>query len=298
MQATLTHNGISKSLTFPIASSNGTPLFSVDVGKPELNFYTHGELQPRFLDTRSGIETYSITTQFVGPSAYQDAITLADIIKSRQGANGTLTFSVSGDNLPNVYPTSPVTVAPGAGQAGALSLTYPPGTKNVVTVDLGLSRVNDVRGVANQEAVTPTNEGSTDGDGNTVRGPLILTDGTTTVDMTENVEITREVGRPNSTVRSAVSEYPNYIDQRKTASDTFSIQFRMFKNAQTKVVDLASNLIQPQLGREPLTLNFQGLYGMGSFNVVPNGSQALRYQRTAGSKDIENIPTVSLRRVI
>jgi len=298
MQATITHNGINKSLTFPIASSNGTPLFSVDVGKPELNFYTHGELQPRFLDTRSGIETYSLTTQFVGPTAYQDAITLADIIKSRQGPSGTLTFSVSGDNIPSVYPTTSVTVAPGAGQAGALSLTYPPGTKNVVTVELGLSRVNDVRGSANQEAITPTSQGTTDGNGNVIRGPVILTDGTTTVDMTENIEVTREVGRPNSTVRSAVSEYPNYIDQRKTASDAFSIQFQMFKNAQTKVVELAQNLIQPQLGREPLTLDFQGLYGMGSFNAVPDGSQALRYQRTAGSKNIENIPTVSLRRVI
>lgn len=298
MQATLTHNGIGKSLTFSIAESAGSPLFSVDIGKPELSLYQHGELQPRFLDTRSGIKNFSITTQFTGSAAYNDALTIADIIKSRQGSNATLTLSVSGTNLPSAYPTSPVVVAPAVAQEEALSLTYPPGRKDAVTVELTLTQVNDVRGTANQEAVTPTSDGSTDGDGNTVRGPLILTDGTTTVDMAENISVTRKIGRPNSVVRSGIATHPNYIDHRKSAFDGFELTFTMFKNAQTKVVDLASNLIQPQLGREPLTLNFQGLYGMGAFNVVPNGSQALRYQRTAGSKDIENIPTVSLRRVI
>lgn len=298
MQATLTHNGIEKSLTFPIAESQGTPLFSIDIGKPELSIYQHGELQPRFLDTRSGIKNFTITTQFTGANAYTNALTLADIIKSRQGANGRLTLAVSGTNIPTAYPTTAVNVSPAVAQEEALTLTYPPGRKDAVTVELTLTQVNDVRGTANQEAITPTSEGTEDGDGNTIRGPIQLTDGSATVTMTENVAITRRIGRPNSVVRSGIATHPNYIDHRKSAFDGFDITFTMFKNAQTKVVNLAENLIQPQLGREALTLNFQGLYGLGSFNVVPNGSQALRVQRTAGSKDIENIPTVSLRRVI
>jgi len=179
MEATITHNGLGESLTFPIMEESGSPLFSVDIGKPELNIYENGELQPRFLDTRSLIENYSITSQLTGPSAYADAIQLADIIKSRTGDNGTLTVELNGTNIPDAYPTSPTTVAPAAEQERAVEFTYSPGRKNV-----------------------------------------------------------------------------------------------------------------------SLTLDFQGLFGLGSFNVIPDGSQAFRYQRVAGQKDVENAPTLSLRRVI
>lgn len=289
MQATLTHNGINKSITVPILEENGTPLFSVDVGKPELDYYEHGELNPRFNDRRSGILNYVITTQLVGPNAYDNARLLCDIIKSRQGPSGSLTLSVSGSNLPSIYPTSNVLVSPGAQQEEALSVTYSAGRKDVVDVELTLTRVNQVRGGANQEATTPTATGT---------GPIVLTNGTTSVELIEDIAVTRSVGRPNSPIRSGVDRYPNYIDHRKTAYDAFELQFQFYNNAQAKVVDLADALIQPQLGTQSLTLDFQGLFGLGSFNVVPDGSQALRVQRNAGQKGIENIPTVALRRVI
>ena len=288
MDVTLTHNGRNDSLTFPILTESGTPQFSIDVGKPELNIYEHGELNPRFNDTRSGLENYSITSQLRGSSAYDDAILLADMIKSRQGNGEELELNVSGTNLDG-YPTNPVFVAPAAEQEEAISLTYAPGRTNVVDVEGSFTRVNQVRGTANQNATTPTTTGS---------GPITLSDGTDTVELTEDIVVTRSVGRPNSPIRSTPRTHPNYTDQRKSAYDAFDIQFQMFDSGPSKAFTLARNLIQPQLGSSSLTLDFNGLFNLGSFNVIPSGSQAFRFQRIAGQKDVENAPTLSLRRVI
>ena len=296
MDITLTHNGRNDSLTFPILTESGTPQFNIDIGKPELNIYEHGELQPRFNDTRSGLENYSITSQLRGSSAYDDAILLADMIKSRQGNGEELELNVSGTNLDG-YPTSPVFVAPAAEQQEAISLTYAPGRTNVVDVEGSFTRVNQVRGTANQNASTPTDSGE-EVDGEIVRGPITLSNGTDTVELTEDIVVTRSVGRPNSPIRTSPRQHPNYTDQRKSAYDAFDIQFQMFDSGPGKAFTLARNLIQPQLGRSSLTLDFNGLFNLGSFNVVPSGSQAFRFQRLAGQKDVENAPTLSLRRVI
>jgi len=288
MQATLTHNGLNESLTFPIMEESGTPLFSVDIGKPQLNIYdSSGGLNPRFRDTRSGLENYTVTTQFRGANAYADAIQLADIIKSSQNENNKIEFSLNGTDIPSAYPTSATTVAPAAEQEQALQLTYAPGRRNVVDVELTLTRVGDVNGQAVQQATTPTTSGN---------GPVQLTNGTDSVNMDKDIVITRTVGRPNTSVRSSPKQQPRLTDPRKTAYDAFDIEFQLTDNAQTKVVNLARNLIQPQLGVSPLTLDFQGLFGMGAFDVIPSGSQSLRYQRIAGQKSIENTPTLSLRR--
>ena len=289
MDVTITHKGRGDSLTFPVLTEGGEPQFSVDFGKPELNIYEHGELQPRFNDTRSGIENYTIVAQLVGSSAYDDAILLADMIKSRTGPGEELTVELSGNGLTSAYPISETIVAPAAEQERALELTYSPGRVNVVDVQLSLTRVDKVRGGSNQEASTPTTTGS---------GPVQLTDGTNSVDMFEDIAITRTVGRPNSQIRSSPREHPNYIDQRKTAFDGFDIAFQMLDNGPNKAERLARDLVQPQLLRDALTLDFQGLFNMGQFSVIPEGSQALRVQRIAGRKDVENAPTLNLRRVV
>ena len=289
MEATITHNGLGESLTFPVMEESGSPLFSVDIGKPELNIYENGELQPRFLDTRSLIENYSITSQLTGQNAYSNAIQLADIIKSRTGDNGTLTVELNGTNIPDAYPTSPTVVAPAAEQERAVEFTYSPGRKNVVDVEAQFTRIGNVNGNANQAATTPTATGN---------GPITISGGGTTVELFEDIAITRTVGRPNSTIRGTTRTYPNYTDHRKTAYDAFDIAFQLYENGPAKVVNIARDILGAPLGRDSLTLDFQGLFGLGSFNVIPDGSQAFRYQRIAGQKDIENAPTLTLRRVI
>lgn len=288
MDVTLSHDGLGDSLTFPVLQESGNPAFSVDIGKPELNVYEHGELNIRFQDSRSGLENYNIVTQLTGSSAYSDALTLARLIKSRTGDGEELTLSVSGTDL-DAYPTSPVTVAPAAEQEEALSLTYSPGRRDVVDVELTLTRVGAVRGTANQAASTPTTSGS---------GPVQISRNTNTVDLTEDIAITRTIGRPSSTLRASTQQFPNYIDHQKTAYDAFDISLEFFDSAPNRILTLGRDIIQPRLGNSPLTLDFQGLFEMGAFSVVPTGSQALRFQRIAGQNGIENTPTLTLRRTI
>jgi hypothetical protein len=286
MQCEIRHKGRSESVTFDILEEQGTPLFSVDFGKPQLQLYKNGGLQPRHIDTRSGLENYSITAQLVGETAYSDAILLADLIKSRTGPTEELIINVSGSNLPDVYPTQDTIVAPAAEQNRALELTYSPGRVNVVDVQLSLTRVFDVLGSANQDASTPTATGNE---------TLQLSDGTDTVNLEQDIAVTRTVGRPNSTIRATTQGNPTYIDQRKSAFDAIDIALE-FANVESSATTLR-DIVAQQLGRDSLTLDFQGLYNMGEFDVVPSGSQALRIQRLAGQVDVDNAPTLNLRRV-
>ena len=144
------------------------------------------------------------------------------------------------------------------------------------------------------EAYTPTTE---PGFGEEA-GPITVSGSGTSVELFEDIAITRTVGRPNSAIRGTTRDYPNYTDQRKTAYDAFDIGFQLVQNGPAKVVDIARDILGAPLGRDSLTLDFQGLFGMGAFNDIPDGSQAFRYQRIAGQKDVENAPTLSLRRVI
>lgn len=289
MQATIRHQGRGESITLPIYEERGTPVFSVDLGKPEQRFYTTGELYERFQDRRSILENYSLASRLIGDTAYDDARLLADLITSRQGANGEqLTLELSGDNL-SAYPTTEITVAPAAEQEQALELAYNPGRKNVVDVQLTLTRVDPtIAGSANQDATTPTATGD---------GPITISNGSTTVELVEDIVVSRTLGRPNSVIRATTNQYPRYTDHRKAAHDAFDIEFQLVDNGPQRVTDLARDIVGMRLGSDPLTLNFNGLFGMGAFAVVPDGSQAFRYQRTAGRKDIENVPTLSLRRV-
>jgi hypothetical protein len=289
MDATLTHRGLGLSLTFPIMQESDKPVFSVDYGKPNMNVYQHGELQPRTKESRSRLEQYRIVSQLIGEFAYNDAILLADMIKSRQGGDGDeLVLSVSGNNLPEVYPTDEQIVAPAAEQASALKLTYSPGRKNVVDVELTLTAVDTVRGEPSQEAVTPFDTGN---------GPVTLSRDNDSIDLTGNLAITRSVGRPNSSIRTTTRPLPLFTDRGKSASDTFDLDMELFGDGPERATTLARDIVRPILGADSLTLDFNGLFNMGAFAVVPDGSQALRLSRVAGRAGIDDVSTLKLLRV-
>ena len=289
MDATLTHRALGTSLTFPIMQESDKPVFSVDYGKPNLNVYEHGELHPRIQESRSRLEQYRIVSQLIGDSAYNDAIVLADMILSRTGGDGNeLVLSVSGNNLPEVYPTDEQIVSPAAEQASALKLTYSPGRKNVVDVELTLTAIENVRGDANQEAVTPFATGD---------GPVTLSRDNASIDLTGDLAITRAVGRPNSNIRTTTRPLPSYTDRRKSVSDTFDLDMELFVDGPERATTLARDIVRPILGKDSLTLDFNGLFNMGAFNVVPDGSQALRLSRVAGRADIDDVSTLKLKRV-
>jgi hypothetical protein len=279
-EATLSRGSTSVSL--PLIASGSTPIAARDIGKPNLNLNNTGELDPRVGNDQSALETITLLGRFHGSNAFSDANTLADLIKSN--SNGTpLTLNI---NMPE-WDTD-IEVAPAAGQEEAVALNYPAGKTNTVEVDLGLSRVSQTFGGTPQQATTPTGAGS---------GPVQISDGTTTVDLTSDLTVSRSLGRPQSQIKKhPVNTYPTYYDKTKTAYEGFEIQMQFNDSAVTESNNLA-DLFRDKLSYDSLTLDFQGLYGLGAFDVVPSGSGALRHVREAGRKDQIITPTISLRRV-
>lgn len=278
-EATLSRG--STSVTLPLIETGGSPVCSVDFGKPNLEIQNSGLLSPRHIDQWSGLEQYTLLGRFTDSSAYSDAITLMDLIKSHSGGTPLL-LNI---NMPEF--DTDIEVAPAAGQEEAVSIAYNPGRRNHVEVDLGLTRVDSTVGDGTQNASTPTASGT---------GPIQLSYAGTTIDLSKDVVVERAVGRPNSTVRRAPSTHPRYIDKRKAAYDAFELSLQFTESTVSKVTQLA-DMFNEQLGRRPMELSFNGLYGMGTFDVVPQGSGALRHSRVSGEQGTAMIPTISLRRV-
>lgn len=280
--ATLSRGGTSVDL--PLIETGGTPLISVDYGKPELQIQNTGTINPRALDQWSGIESYRLSGRLVGSSAYDDAITLADLVKSGDDGNGLILDVPGLDEI-----DSNIRCAPAAGQEEALVLEYPPGQREMLNFDLSLTRINQsLADVSDQTATTPTAAGS---------GPIEIRGNGSTVEMTRGVSVTRSCGRPAATVRRASnSRNPNYYDKFKSAFEGFEISFETGPDALSDVTDIV-DMFKAELGRDALTLDFNGIFGMGEFDVVPQGSGALRNSRQAGEQGVVIIPTVSLRRV-
>jgi hypothetical protein len=271
-------------VTLPLLSdSSGTPLVVRSIGKPNLNIQETGAINPRHLDQWSGLEQHTLTGRFDGNNAYSNAITLCDLIKSNGNGN-PITLNI---NMPD-YDTD-IPVVPGAGQDSALSVVYNPGWRNYVEVDLSLTRVHESIGGGNQTATTPTAKGT---------GPVQITDGNDTVDLTSDIEVTRSVGRPQDVVRrSPNNQDPLHIGKFKTAADTFELSFEFSENTVAETNKLV-DIFRQQLGSTSLTLDFQGQYGLGAFDVIPDGSEAVRHNRQAGYKSSGLIPSVTLRRVL
>jgi hypothetical protein len=69
----------------------------------------------------------------------------------------------------------------------------------------------------------------------------------------------------------------------------------MTENLTTQLQTIADNIFKQSLGRDGITLDFNGLYGYGSFDVLPTGSAPIRYQRLAGRTGQVTLPTIDLR---
>ncbi len=270
------------SVTLPLVDdSSGAPIAIRGLGKPNLNIQNTGGTNPRFVDQWSGLEQFTLVGRFVGPNAYQNALTLADLIKTNGGGE-PLILDIDSDEF-----DANIEVAPGVGQQGPLTLSYEPGTKNVVIVDLALTRVSETIGSVAQETTTPTASGD---------GPITISAGGTSVALTLDITVDRSVGRPNSTTRKAPNTHPRYIDKAKSAFDEFELTAQVTENTIPTLNDLV-DIFRPQLDRSAVTLNFNGLYGMGKMNVVPSGSEAIRFTRNTGQNGISIIPKITLRRV-
>lgn len=273
----------STSVDLPLVATGGNPLVAVDHGRPNLEVQTSGALDPRHSDFWSGTEQYTLLVRFTSSNAYNDAITLADLIKSN--SNGTpLELSIP---LPEFKNT--IEVAPAAGQDESVSIVYNPGRRDWVEVDVALTRVSATFGGGDQPANTPKANGN---------GPITLSDGSNTVALERDITVSRGVGRPKSEIRRTSSaKYPRYTDKHKAAYDGFELSLEFGDNTTTKVTNIR-DMFNQSLKRDSLTLDFNGLYNMGAFNVVPDGSNALRTVRSSGEEGTVLLPTINLRRVL
>jgi len=268
------------SVDIQLNAEGGTPLLSTSFGKPEIQVRkSGGTLNPRVQDRFSGLESYTLEGKLYD---YSTSHELADLVKS--GSTTPLELSIPLDEYPDT-----VTVAPAAGQDSALSLSYPAGKRDNVDVSLNLTRVGDVVGIGDQPATTPTTTGT---------GPVEVRVNGTTVELpTADLSLERTIGRPNDAVRRVPSQSdPRYEVKNKVTSDVFAFAFQTLDNIPSTLNALTDNIFRSRLGRSGVTVDFNGLLGLGEIEAIPTGSSPFRQVHQAGRGWVSN-PTLEFRRI-
>jgi len=280
--ATLKRGNQSVSLEL-LGEGAGTLAIS-DLGKPNAQLHNSGGAAfPRPLDNYSGLQNITLSGRLVSNSAYSDAIELVDILEADLGSD-KLRVDI---DLPEY--DDDILVALGAGQDSAGTVTYEPGRRNDVGVDLSLTRIGRIDGTGNRDISTPTATGN---------GPITLTAGGQSVEIETDVTVERSFGRPQDTIRKQPqAEFPYYINKQKTISETLSLGFLLHENPIEDLQTIGERIFRQQLGRRGISLDFKGIYGLGEFRVFPTGSAPFRQARLAGRQGESTVPTLELSRI-
>jgi len=279
VDATLSRGGTS--VDIPLQKEGGEILVSSTFGKPEAKIRdSGGTLNPQVTDEWSGIQTFQLKGTLYDYATTHD---LADLIKSASAT--PLTLELPGD----VYPDS-LTVCAAAGQDSALSLVYPAGKRDMVDVNLSLTRVGEANAAQEQQASTPTAIGT---------GPVQVTVGGTTVDLpTADLSLERTVGRPNDVVRRQPSTSdPRYVAKAKVTSDVFTFSFETIQNIPATLNAITDNIFRSRLGRTGVSVDFNGLLGLGQIQAIPVGSSPFRQVHQAGKGWVTS-PVLEFRRIL
>ena len=278
---TVTLSRGSTSVEIPLLESGGSPLFSTDFGKPFANLHTSsGSVNPRVQDRWSSQINHTIIGTLTD-NAFAKAIILADMIKGDPNGQDLELSTPFAD-----YP-EPMLVAPQAANASALSIDYPKGYTDYVTIQLQLSQISQSITAPDRTVETPTASGN---------GPIELKANGNTVQLDTDISVSRSVGRPNDSMTKSQSDLGRYIYKHKVAADNFALSFQITDNIQSKLSTITNDIFRQKLGRSGIILDFNGLYGLGSFTVFPEGSAPIRYQRRAGHGEGQiNLPTLDLR---
>lgn len=136
MQATLSRGGTS--VTFDVIGEGGTPLVIWDVGKPNASEQRSGRENPRSQDFWSGLRQVNVRGELNRNTAHQDAITIAEELVKPYSGGSALELDLSQLQNHGTYEVAPL--------QNALVLQYPPGTVDVVIVDLSLPVVSSTLG--------------------------------------------------------------------------------------------------------------------------------------------------------
>lgn len=268
------------SVTIPLLEEPQTLTVGRDIGKPNLKTFAVGREDPVIMDSLSATDNWTITGLLSGANAYSDAKTLAeDIIKPRFSSALELDLS----SLPS---KSKYDVVPATGSA--LALSYRPGERNLVGVQLSLAGVDEAIGGPQQSQTYPSPDNG--------QGVKIDLSGTS-VTLTSDLTVKRTVGRPDVKLQPNPSSLPIGVDRNKPATDTFEISGRLTGNsAESNAQTLEEDILRKDLGSGGLTLHFQsGLFGLDAYPVAPTGSQAGRTTFSTAQTGEVNVPKLNLR---
>lgn len=278
-QATLSRG--STSVTFDILGQSGDLLVARDVGKPTAEEHEVGREDPLVRDDQSAGDTWTVIGMLQGSNAYADAQTFAeDLIKPRATSGTPLQLDLS--DLPN---RSTYDVAPASGSAA--TLTYAPGQRQMVGVQVQVSVVSATWGGTLQTQSTATPDA---GSG------IKLERSGTSVTISDGLEVTRKVGRPNAKLRPATDDLPILNDKADPAEDVFEISGRLNASAASDAQTLEETIVRPRLGDDTLTLHFlSNEFGLDAYTVHPTGSQAVRTSFSAGQTGEVGVPRLKLK---
>lgn len=281
--ATATLERGSRTVDIPLIEEAGAASPTRAVGLPSHEIHEDGRVNPR-----SGIHNHSVNEQIQFSTRLYDgdiaiAHDVADMIKAHSGGQ-PITLNVPFQEFDN-----DMLVIPAAEQDTALEIEFPAGAQ-YCNLSLTLTRVGQLLGTdSSKTAPTPRAPGS---------GPITLSSTSQSVEFaTGSVTVTREVGQPNlEASRRPAQQFPTATDKRGSASDIFEITLEHLTDPSGKISRVL-DLVRTLRGRETLTLEFNGTYGMGGFNVMPSGSNAFRHVRVAGRKGSEHqrMPALKLR---
>jgi len=278
MNVTFTQGATSVDL--PLIDEGNTPLFISDLGKPNQDIRDGmGTIDPGVMDEWSSLRNFNMVGKLFD---YDDAIDLADMFKSIfKDVDMTIQ-----PNLPEY--DNEIKAFAQAGNGQALTLQYDPGYKDYVQVEASVTQYGE-KGGDHPDAVfnSPRDSGS---------GPVQIKVAGKTVDFGTDLAVSRQVGRPNDVLRGNPSDtFPRFIGKQKSAVDRFSLSFQKVSEGVDAVNTLTKEVFEIDLGRNGITLDFNGLFRLGAFTVVPEGSAAFRQTRRAGENDVIMVPTLDFR---
>lgn len=285
VQATISRNDISVDLQVEAEGARTTVIESVS--KPEQDFKVISQEDARVSDQFAAVRSFNPITGYIdGPSAYEDALILAEDLVKPHSDGVPLTIDLS--NLEG-FGTYDVAV----NNSNALKLTYPPGQRNWVQVQLNVTQVDAVDGGDQSTSITPSSTTSNDGGSVTISNPR----SGQSVTIEHGLTVTRTVGRPNSKIRPDIDEV-TLVDHTRTAEDVFEIGGRLVSDTARADSREFINLLSTPLAREGLELTFNNsLYGLGTYTVAPTGSEAGRRVINASEPGMVTLRNITLRTI-
>jgi len=276
----VTFNQGASSVSLPLIDEGNTPLFISDFGKPNQTIREGmGTIDPRVTDEWSSLRNFNMVGKLFD---YDEAIDLADMFKSIfKDVDMTIQ-----PNLPEYEDEIKAFAQAGNGQA--LSLQYDPGYKDYIQVEASVTQYGEKLG-EHPDAVynSPRQTGN---------GPVQLKVAGKTIDLGTDLTVTRTIGRPSDVFRGRPgTAYPVFVGKAKSATDRFSIGFQKLSDGVDAMNTITKEVFEVPLGRNGIGLDFNGIFRLGEFTVVPEGSASFRQTRRAGENEVIIVPTLDLR---